>query len=410
MKVLHITTNDFLGAGLCVLRIHQALLSQGIESKVLVANKQSQVPLVFEMEPNVLPIITKPKNKFLRKVYTLLRMFGLFKNRAEKEESLMKDVHWNTLVTWFSPITEYDLLQSDLVKEADILHLHWVAGFVDYESFFRRINKPIIWTLHDQNIALGGFHYMRDKLNNYECCSKIEDRYVKLKQDAISCVKDLHIVALSNMMEEFIQKQAFLAKRPIHRIYNCVNCDIYKPISKNLSRSVLGIPDDVIVLAFCACRLYDERKGLKDLILALESIGNKKVAVLCIGGGNLPVETSVTIYQTGELNNDQLMAFVYSAADYFALPSYQEVFAQTPLEAMACGLPVVAYPCSGTSDLINDSNGIICQDFTIDSLKNGLMELMAHKYNPNVIRNYILENYTPEHIAQDYINLYNSLL
>jgi hypothetical protein len=45
----------------------------------------------------------------------------------------------------------------------DIVHLHWIChGFVPVE-FLKKINKPIIWTLHDMWAFTGGCHY------NEEC-------------------------------------------------------------------------------------------------------------------------------------------------------------------------------------------------------------------------------------------------
>ena len=410
MKVLHITTNDYMGAGWCVLRIHDALLLQGIDSKVLVAKKHSRDLHVFEISPNYSSIIQKPQNKILRKIYTLFQLLGFCRTKSEQASQLIKDVKWNTSVTWYAPITDYDLLQSDMVKEADVIHLHWIAGFVDYESFFRGINKPVVWTLHDENIALGGFHYTRDKLNNYDCCKQVEDFFAGIKQKAISKVKELHIVALSEMMQQFVEKQAFLSNRPIHRIYNSVDCNVYNIQSQAISRRVLGISENCIVFAFCAYRLYDERKGLKDLIKAIEALANGNIAILCIGGGDLPIDTTVPTFFTGELGSDQLMSFVYSAADYFALPSYQEVFAQTPLEAMACGLPVVAYPCSGTSDLIMDFNGVVCSDFTVEALMEGMLKLMKGNYDRDRIRNHIVEHFSSQRIADQYIQLYQTIL
>jgi len=133
------------------------------------------------MNPNVQPVISKPNNKILRKIYSLFRLFGFFMTKAERDSKRIKGIKWNTSVTWYSPITDFDLTQSDLVKEADVIHLHWIAGFVDYESFFSNIKKTIVWTLHDENIALGGFHYRRDKINNYGYCKQLEDCYANLK-------------------------------------------------------------------------------------------------------------------------------------------------------------------------------------------------------------------------------------
>ena len=409
MKVLHITANDFMGAGWCVLRIHKALLSLGVESKVLVAKKHSRDALVFEMLPNH-EGVRKPENKLFRKIHTFFQLLGFFRIRTERASGLTKNIKWNTPVTWHAPITDYDLLQSVLVKEADIIHLHWIAGFLDYESFFSKIDKPIVWTLHDENIAFGGFHYSRDKQKNYECCQQVEDYYVRIKQKAISQVKELHLVALSDWMQQFIERQPFLTGRPVHRIYNGVDCDVYRIFPQAPARSVLGIPDDCVVFAFCAYRLYDERKGLKDLVKALEALRNDKIAILCIGGGDMPVETEIPAFFTGEIGSDLLMSFLYSAADYFALPSYQEVFAQTPLEAMACGLPVVAYPCSGTSDLIRDFNGVVCSDFTVEALREGIKKLMKTLYDRESIRNHIVEHFAHQKIAGQYKDLYQSIL
>jgi hypothetical protein len=58
------------------------------------------------------------------------------------------------------PQTVYNITKHPLVQEADIIHLHWVANFLDYRSFFKQIQKPIVWTLHDLNpISEKGFHY-----------------------------------------------------------------------------------------------------------------------------------------------------------------------------------------------------------------------------------------------------------
>ncbi len=399
-----------MGAGWCALRIHNALLSVGVDSKVLVAEKHSTDPLVFEMLPNGLNQHKRSKNPLIRKTMTFLRSIGLFRNKKDKTDAMQHKIHWNTSVTWFSPITNYDVLKSPLVQEADIIHLHWVAGFLDYETFFAKINKPIVWTLHDQNIALGGFHYMRDKLNNYQCCKVLEDYYSGLKQKAIRGNNKIYLIALSEMMQQFLKSQAFLQHCTIVKIHNSVDATRFRVINREFAREVFGIAKNFIVFAFCAYRLFDERKGLRDLIKAIENLKDDNIALLCIGGGTLPVETRVPVYCTGEIGNDSLMALAYSAANYFAMPSYQEVFAQTPMEAMACGLPVVAYPCSGASDLINETNGIVCDDFTEEALCRGIKRLLSVKYDEECIRRNMEVNYSPVHIARQYLDVYKEFL
>jgi hypothetical protein len=53
----------------------------------------------------------------------------------------------------------YEYIYLNYTKEADIINLHWVANFIDFQSFFRYNDKPIVWTLHDANPFTGGCHY-----------------------------------------------------------------------------------------------------------------------------------------------------------------------------------------------------------------------------------------------------------
>jgi glycosyltransferase involved in cell wall biosynthesis len=56
----------------------------------------------------------------------------------------------------------------------------------------------------------------------------------------------------------------------------------------------------------------------------------------------------------GVLNQHEL-ADVYSSADVFVFPSKTDTFGLVLLEAMACGLPVAAYPVTGPLDVIGDA-------------------------------------------------------
>ena len=131
---------------------------------------------------------------------------------------------------------------------------------------------------------------------------------------------------------------------------------------------------------------------------------------MCAGAGKIPVQTNLNIIKTGSIENERIMSLFFSALDFYVMPSFQEAFAQTPLEAMACGAPVVAFPCSGTKDLINNSNGVICDDFTVDSLYQGIMKAMETSYNPDEIRQDVIKRFSPLVIAQQYVDVYRRML
>jgi len=149
VNIVHISTSDDGGAGLCALRIHEALLKASMNSKMLCKYKTSGAPEVY----TCLPI---KKNTFQK----ILFKIGL-RSKREKIELRIKEIAKKIPdVFYSSPFSKYDLAEHPLVKNADIIHLHWIAGFLDYPSFFSKCkDKKIIWTVHDENIFFGGFHY-----------------------------------------------------------------------------------------------------------------------------------------------------------------------------------------------------------------------------------------------------------
>jgi glycosyltransferase involved in cell wall biosynthesis len=75
----------------------------------------------------------------------------------------------------------------------------------------------------------------------------------------------------------------------------------------------------------------------------------------------------------GVLDREEL-AKVYAAADVFVFPSRTDTFGLVLLEAMACGLPVAAYPVTGPRDVIGDSKaGVLHEDLRAACL--GALEL-----------------------------------
>ncbi len=57
--------------------------------------------------------------------------------------------------------TVYGSAVSEQLTSYDVINLHWIAGFVDYRTFFAMIPQkmPVVWTLHDMNAFTGGCHY-----------------------------------------------------------------------------------------------------------------------------------------------------------------------------------------------------------------------------------------------------------
>ena len=409
MRVLHISTLDSGGAGLCALRIHNALLKKGIDSRMLVAHKASDDPLVVQVEKTKLNMYIPPRNKYLRKYEKLKRKRGKCLTELERLRLSAKCIEDKATYTF--PLSNYDLSNHPLVAEADIIHLHWIGDFLDYPTFFSHIKKPVIWTLHDENIGFGGFHYQRDKDKYYGVCGKLEDELFMIKRNALSQAgSKIHIVAISSMMKDFCQRTISVSSLPITLIHNGIESDLFVPIPQEVAKRALGIPSNNMVVAFCAQSLSDERKGLKELLSALKRLDDTNISLLCGGAGELPTKTNVHVVKLGMMQSEKLLSLFYSAADLFVMPSFQEAFAQTPMEAMACGTPVVSFPCSGAGDLITEENGVVCDDFTVSALVSGIKKAIKKDYNRERIREELVNRFSYNIISEEYLRLYNQVL
>lgn len=407
-KILHIVTAYHGGAGMAVRRVHEELLKKGVESQILVRFGHFGDDTVSAAQPNR-NLYISPSNHLLRKIEQTLRRRGKCLTLVERFEREMDRLDHLYVASYTSPVSNYDLATHPLVQETDIIHLHWIENFVDYQSFFQRVDKPIVWTFHDENIAFGGFHYSDEAIRLKDPFAEIERQFVKIKKEALTSNLNIHMVALSKQMEQFYHAHAIQPNYPVGIIHNGIRPDNFQILDHDYCKKILGIPDDRIVLCFCASDINDKYKGLASLINALEQLNDPTITLLCVGKGDLP-KSSIDIIGTGPMSNSRLLSVAYSASDLFVMPSYQEAFAQTPIEAMACGCPVVAFPCSGTEELINENNGIRCPDFTVESFAAGIQKALATHYNREAIRKDVIERFNIGKIAGQYIDLYKSIL
>lgn len=407
MRVLHIATMDHGGAGIAVQRIHKSMLQQGVDSQMLVRFKSSDDDTITAAQPNM-GLYQPSSLSVVRKAEQILRRRGRCLTQVERYERQLNVLDRVYGAAYTLPVSNFDLSQHPLVQQADILHLHWVENFLDYQTFFDRINKPIVWTFHDENIAYGGFHYSDEAVRLKEPFAAMEDDFVKIKKDALADGRhNIHMVALSGMMEQFYRQHSLFPSYPVNIIHNGLEPEQFAILDRSFCREALNIPQDKTVISFCATDINDTHKGLKSLLQSLANITNKQnILLLCVGKGTLPT-CDFPVIGTGPIANPRLLSIAYSASDLFVLPSFQEAFAQTPLEAMACGCPVVAFPCSGTEELINGQNGIRCANFTTESLSAGINNTLDHSYNRQAIRDDVVKRFNIDRIAKQYIDLYS---
>ena len=409
MKVVHIATTDGGGAGKGLLNLHEALLSLGVESNILVAQKTTQLGSVVCMKPNH-NLYQWSNNRIIRKVQKIMRRRGKWLTMVEQWDKEIEKASLNHHSLCFtSPFSNYDISQHPLVSEADIIHLHWVGNFLDYPTFFTKVNKPIVWTLRDENPGLGGFHYTSDKKECNEYYAHIENAFLEEKRKALLLNDNIKLIALSEAMKTFCSSVDFLKNKETVKIYNPINVELFSAIEKNIARKVLNLDNNALVLSFVSVSIKDHRKGIKQLVDAIKLL-NYPIKLLCVGINDYFVDSHPDITCYGPLENAQLLSLIYSASDFFVTPSRQESFGKTTIEAMLCGTPVISTATGIAPEIINEESGFIINSIEPEEIALAIREVSKRNYDRLKIREKAQHLFDPIQIAQQHINLYDSLL
>jgi D-inositol-3-phosphate glycosyltransferase len=143
-----------------------------------------------------------------------------------------------------------------------------------------------------------------------------------------------------------------------------VDLELFQPVDKVRARQALGLTEDKVVLSVGR---VEPLKGLDILVSAMAGLRDSTDARLVMVGGMLEQDGEIKRLQslaralriadrvtfTGAVKQAELPRYL-SAADVFVMPSYHESFGLAALEAMACGVPVVASRVGGLKTFIRN--------------------------------------------------------
>lgn len=214
-------------------------------------------------------------------------------------------------------------------------------------------------------------------------------------------------------------------------------------VSNGLARSIKNsfnfdsvvIPNIIDVSTFSGCRpkthsgfhiattaVFSERKRLDQLILSINRLKRDYLDIFLhiIGDGDIK-EQLVTIVRNCELNervcfhgmlNREQTVPVYEMCDCFALASARETFGVVYVEAIAAGLPVIATICGGPEDFVSKDNGVLIDVDNNEQLDAAIIFMYkhAHQYNKIHLQKWAADNYSPNSVANQIINIYKDVL
>ena len=320
------------------------------------------------------------------------------------------------------------------IREAEklnptVVHLHNLHGYyLNVDVLFRwlaRSGVPVVWTLHDCWPFTGHCAHFtfagcaRWKTGCFSCPQKrsypssfLFDRSRRnweRKRELFSSVKNMTLVPVSDWLAG-IARGSFLGDKKIHRIYNGVDTEIFSPKADTASvRKKYGLGERFVALG-CAS-VWGAKKGLTDFLRLRKKISENELSVVLVGLSEAQIaELPRGVVGIRHTESIEELAALYSAADLFFNPTYEDNFPTVNIESLACGTPVCTYRTGGSPEAVDGSTGFVVEQGELDGVLSAIAEIRSRgkaAYS-SACRARALACFDKRERWADYLSLYES--
>ena len=297
----------------------------------------------------------------------------------------------NLLLSNGEVITDFygtDITKESVTRDADVIVLHWVNSFISYKVVdkLKRLDKPIIWIMHDMWVFTGGCHYdwyCGKYTQTCKNCPLAKNRWGQfLAEKNLQRKKEIYgdgsivFVGPGKEVVENARKSIATSVSDVKYIPNPVDIEIYRPLDRKKAKHRFCLEDGKTAILFGAVKAkHDVHKGYSDLKRMLNESDTKRMCLVVFGNcdRDRELEKMIEVHYLGYISDEKQMAELYNASDLYITPSEEETFGQTVAEALACDTPVLAYRIGGISDMVRHrENGYLATLHDIEDLKSGL--------------------------------------
>ena len=297
------------------------------------------------------------------------------------------------------------------VKSSKIVHAHghpYLTSLIA-AKLAKRYSKPFVLTQHNTFIEYDSIFDNIERLNDLAVGKETLKEADK-------------IIAVSNATKDYVLS---LGAKPekVKVLHNGVDLVRFRPLAgkREEMRRKLGISQNSIVVLTVRRLVY--KNGIDTLIesanIAVKK--NPKIVFLVVGKGPDLNKVQMKINQLGIENNFRLTGFVkdedlpfyYNAADFFVLPSKSgEGLPLVALEAMACGLPVIATDVGGISEILMEDYGKLVSPNQPELLAKAILEFSSVDLSSRKleIRAIMEEKYSWDKNVETLIGIYEELI
>ena len=376
---LHVSTHDSFGAGIATRRLHLAMLSAGIDSRLVVRNKLRNDPAVTCVSDN-------PANFRRSKALPSIAQRVLFRSRycvysaiGNRNAEIVKRI-------------------CCLAEDVDVLVLHWVAYFLtvaDIEEIASTVKCQVAWYALDMAPFTGGCHYSWGCEKYSDNCDPCRAAGFggfapfmganRLAKKALFDSDRVKIIApnqwVRSQAERAIGKRVPVAYIPVSgQVFGRSIDDISRYKSRQDFRIFFGYAD-----------FLSERKGARHFAEAMKALKQKlgstpagdQISPLVLLPGTKADDALARLMPfdvlwIGRALEDTELAALYEQADCFVNTAIEDSGPLMVSEALMSGLPVVSFDVGIAREIIRDGqNGYVVETGDAEALADSLLRLMT---------------------------------
>lgn len=405
MKILHVNGSDIGSTGRIVQGICAEAHCRGWKSVFLFPRRNRTANPLMAEHPVSLPL----EQGIYRRIY------------------YVSGLHYG-----FAPISTARILWRIRKEKPDLVHLHSIncatVNIYRLLLYLKRRNIATVVTNHAE------FFYTGNCPHAYDCekwktgcgnCpnlfaasdSKLFDRTHRAwqkMQKSFCGHKKVCVVSVSPWVYERSLQSPILAGLPQRIILNGINTNVFRYLDMCSARENLGLPQSERIVVHVTANfsnLPTDAKGgwyLLDLAKQLHGTG---IRFLVIGQHghieNLP--GNVTLL--GKIQDAQVLAQYYAAADLCIAVSKRETFGMTVAEALCCGTPVVGFMSGGSESIALPEYTQFVPFGDGNALKKAVCDWLPfkHESNPEKLAGIAAQVYSEQNMARQYCELYEQI-
>jgi glycosyltransferase involved in cell wall biosynthesis len=430
LSVNHLCSSDCVGgAARATLRIHQALLQNesllGLESRIYATRAESGYRATYPLP--------KANN-------SIVKQLGLSSQRISRFCFYRRLRRFRTVNTTFHSFNQFptDRINSINSLSGDLFNLHWLGSDVLSIKEISRLNRPVVWTLHDQWAFCGAEHYTSSPpgsdiryMEGYHALNRPQhesgpdlNREIWLTKVRY-WRKPMQVICPSKWLADCARQSVIMKGWRVKIIPYPIDTAFWRPLGRDFACMKLGLDPSKNYLVFGAFGgTEDPRKGGDLLIESLKKLkvsgffGETASLELLVFGESEPSGVSPFPFKThycGKVSEDERLALIYCAGDVMLIPSRQDNLPNTGLEAQACGIPVISWDIGGLPDIVADQQtGILVKPFDTSEFANAIYRLTSdRKLKQRLMLNSrvrALDLWSPTVIAKQYSDFYREVI